>query len=155
MDREITAYQAMLERVQAALGEIQTVASSDDAAEIRGALDQILRLNFGGQTMYVPVVREPEKNRDIYLDYIEGRSPPELARKYRCSITLVYSAIKHEGRAGKTRQPAILEIITEYLPVELGRSGVPQDAATQLCRAIAERMCQEYCGQGLFVPRLK
>jgi len=129
------------------------------------ALFNCLWLNFRGQLMYIPTVdREAIKRRNesIFNDFT-GVNQSELSLKYRLSVQQIYSIIKkmrvantqkqghNDSGLPQQKQPLLLVVIYEYLPLELVKAGVSESAALTLSKKIASCLCLQFPGLSICI----
>lgn len=130
------------------------------------ALFECLYLNFRGQYMYVPTRAPSERDQleqkyeSVWHDF-NGRNHADLALKYRLSLQQIYAITRimrqHHRRAIQTsifpepdeqpvKRPLTLNVLEEYLPADLARTGLDENDAKQLAEAVAEHLTQQYPG---------
>lgn len=129
------------------------------------ALFECLFLNFRKQRMYVPTSDKQAQHlryEQIWREF-NGRNHAELSIRYRLSVQQIY-AITRLMRAAHVRdkqaqlfplpeteetKPLALVVLTDYLPAELERAGLPADAAKRLALDLAAYLCASYPGVSL------
>lgn len=120
-----------------------------------------LYLNFKGQVVYIPNgyhMQTAARHEAIYHDF-DGRNQKELAAKYRVSEKCIYQVVKkmrkksidqRQHQLFETEQvddrPILIQVLQDYLPVELERSGLCPNFALAISQQISDYLIKQFPG---------
>jgi Mor family transcriptional regulator len=91
----LTRGDALLRELKAeiALGGARFGIGPRAARELAEGIEEWLRLNAGGEALYVPLCDRPTRNRRIVAEF-NGRNRAALCRRYRISRATLYRIVK-------------------------------------------------------------
>ncbi|PPD36758.1 MAG: hypothetical protein CTY18_02950 [Methylomonas sp.] len=127
---------------------------------VRSTLE-CLYINFRGQVIYIPNKyhnQKSDRHSAIYAEF-NGLNHKQLAVKYGVSTKCIYEVVKKmRTKAINERQqqlfeldeaeerPILIQVLDDYVPAELARSGINQDMARLISSNIAGYLMDQYPG---------
>jgi len=108
---------------------------------------KVIALNFKNRIMYIPTgitIKKVKIHSAIRTDF-DGHNHAKLAIKYRQSLQNIYKILKAKN-VEQSKRPITIEVIEDYVPIELINLGLSKQQAELLAKKIAVHLQQTFPG---------